>query len=178
MSGRPGQLPWPRFCPRPSARCLTQTAASPAQRAISCPFQRSLPPPPPPLQSTPKKAGAPGAKKAPASSRPKVTAKAKPLSPGSNYPATKNIQVQASGFGNFLQRFQTVSGKSKYGVPIFLPSGESARAQISYGYTPARDQASLGVGGVGGCGGVWGGGEERAECGWTPRRPQSRATAS
>ena len=117
---------------------------------LSTIFNDRAPTSPPPLQSTPKKAGAPGAKKAPASSRPKVTAKAKPLSPGSNYPATKNIQVQASGFGNFLQKFQTVSGKSKYGVPIFLPSGESARAQISYGHTPARDQAFLGGGGGGG----------------------------
>merc|ERR1719446_1045767 len=82
-------------------------------------------------KSTPKKAGAPGAKKAPASSRPKVTAKAKPLSPGSNYPATKNIQVQASGFGNFLQKFQTVSGKSKYGMPIFLPSGNINPAYLA-----------------------------------------------
>merc|ERR1711908_111480 len=73
----------------------------------------------------------PGAKKAPASSRPKVTAKAKPLSPGSNYPATKNIQVQASGFGNFVQKFQTATGKSKYGVPIFLPSGNVNPAYLA-----------------------------------------------
>ena len=64
-------------------------------------------------------------------------------------PTTKNIQTQRNGFGTFVQKFQTVTGKSKYGVPIFLPSGESARAQIAYGYTPARDQASLGVGGGG-----------------------------
>merc|ERR1712094_166202 len=55
--------------------------------------------------------------------KPKVAAKAKPLSPGSNYPGTKNIQTQSNGFGTFLQRFQTVSGKSKYGMPIFLPNG-------------------------------------------------------
>jgi hypothetical protein len=57
------------------------------------------------------------------STRPKVSANAKPLSPGSNYPATKNIQTQKSGFGSFLQRFQKADGKSKYGVPIFLPNG-------------------------------------------------------
>jgi hypothetical protein len=55
--------------------------------------------------------------------KPKVTAKAKPLSPGSNYPATKNIQTQKSGFGTFVQKFQLASGKSKYGMPIFLPNG-------------------------------------------------------
>jgi len=55
--------------------------------------------------------------------KPKVTPKAKPLSPGSNYPATKNIQSQKSGFGNFVQKFQLASGKSKYGMPIFLPNG-------------------------------------------------------
>merc|ERR1712127_127364 len=55
--------------------------------------------------------------------KPKVTNKAKPLSPGSNYPTTKNIQTQGNGFGTFLQKFQTVSGKSKYGMPIFLPNG-------------------------------------------------------
>jgi len=47
----------------------------------------------------------------------------KPLSPGSNYPTTKNIQTQKSGFGTWLQKFQTVDKKSKYGVPIYLPSG-------------------------------------------------------
>jgi len=57
------------------------------------------------------------------SPRPQVTQKAKPLSPGSNYPSTKNIQKQASGFGSFLQRFQKTEGKSKYGMPIFLPNG-------------------------------------------------------
>merc|ERR1711918_133129 len=40
-----------------------------------------------------------------------------------NYPSTKNIQKQGNGFGSFLQKFQTVGGKSKYGVPIFLPNG-------------------------------------------------------
>ena len=44
----------------------------------------------------------------PADARPQVTAKAKPLSPGSNYPTTKNIQTQSSGFGSFVQKFQLV----------------------------------------------------------------------
>jgi len=62
--------------------------------------------------------------KGPASpTKPKVGANAKPLSPGSNYPATKNIQTQKSGFGSFVQKFQLASGKSKYGMPIFLPNG-------------------------------------------------------
>jgi len=55
--------------------------------------------------------------------KPKVTQKAKPLSPGSNYPSTRNIQRQSNGFGNFVQKFQKASGKSKYGMPIFLPNG-------------------------------------------------------
>merc|ERR1719428_2279286 len=55
--------------------------------------------------------------------KPKVTAKAKPLSPGSNYPSTKNIQTQSTGFGSFVQKFQLAGGKSKYGMPIFLPNG-------------------------------------------------------
>ena len=112
---------------------------------LSTIFNDRSPTSPPPLQSTPKKAGAPGAKKAPASSRPKVTAKAKPLSPGSNYPATKNIQVQASGFGNFLQKFQTVSGKSKYGVPIFLPSGNVNPAYLAAERKAIAEQSKLNV---------------------------------
>jgi hypothetical protein len=55
--------------------------------------------------------------------KPVVTNKAKPLSPGSNYPATKNIQTQRSGFGSFLPQFQRTTGKNKYGVPIFLENG-------------------------------------------------------
>merc|ERR1739848_931720 len=63
--------------------------------------------------------------------KPKVTAKAKPLSPGSNYPATKNIQTQSNGFGTWLSKFQTVSGKSKYGMPIFLPNGNVNPAYLA-----------------------------------------------
>merc|ERR1719311_858681 len=60
-----------------------------------------------------------------------VGPKARPLSAGSNYPATKNIQTQRNGFGTFLQKFQTVSGKSKYGVPIFLPNGNVNPAYLA-----------------------------------------------
>ena len=38
-------------------------------------------------------------------------------------PTTKNIQTQRNGFGTFVQKFQKADGKSKYGVPIFLPNG-------------------------------------------------------
>merc|ERR1712182_76475 len=70
--------------------------------------------------------------KGPASpTKPKVTAKAKPLSPGSNYPGTKNIQTQSNGFGTFLQKFQTVSGKSKYGMPIFLAAVKAANIKAT-----------------------------------------------
>merc|ERR1711918_175274 len=57
--------------------------------------------------------------------------KARPLSAGSNYPTTKNIQTQRNGFGTFVQKFQTVSGKSKYGVPIFLPNGNVNPAYLA-----------------------------------------------
>jgi len=65
--------------------------------------------------------------------KPVVTNKAKPLSPGSNYPATKNIQKQANGFGNFMQKFELASStkKSKYGVPTFLPNGNVNPAYLA-----------------------------------------------
>jgi len=63
--------------------------------------------------------------------KPVVGKGAKPLSPGSNYPTTKNIQKQASGFGSFVQKFQTAQGKSKYGVPIFLPNGNINPAYLA-----------------------------------------------
>merc|ERR1719353_1540199 len=71
-------------------------------------------------------------KSGPASpTKPKVTAKAKPLSPGSNYPTTKNIQTQSTGFGSFLQKFQLSKGKSKYGMEIFLPNGNINPAYLA-----------------------------------------------
>ena len=60
-----------------------------------------------------------------------VSKNARPLSPGSNYPTTKNIQTQRNGFGTFVQKFQTVGGKSKYGVPIFLPNGNVNPAYLA-----------------------------------------------
>merc|ERR1719473_2141953 len=43
----------------------------------------------------------------------------------------KNIQIQRNGFGSFVQKFQTVGGKSKYGVPIFLPNGNVNPAYLA-----------------------------------------------
>jgi len=63
--------------------------------------------------------------------KPVVTKTAKPLSPGSNYPTTKNIQIQSNGFGTFVQRFQKATGKSKYGMPIFLPNGNVNPAYLA-----------------------------------------------
>ena len=60
-----------------------------------------------------------------------VAKNARPLSPGSNYPTTKNIQTQRNGFGTWLQKFQTVGQKSKYGVPIFLPNGNVNPAYLA-----------------------------------------------
>merc|ERR1711968_143105 len=60
-----------------------------------------------------------------------VDKRARPLSPGSNFPTTKNIQTQRNGFGTFVQKFQTASGKSKYGVPIFLPNGNVNPAYLA-----------------------------------------------
>merc|ERR1719426_576120 len=43
----------------------------------------------------------------------------------------KNIQLQRSGFGSFVQKFQLAGGKSKYGVPIFLPNGNVNPAYLA-----------------------------------------------
>jgi len=80
------------------------------------------------------------ARKPPASpTKPVVGKGAKPLSPGSNYPVTKNIQTQKNGFGSFVQKFQLASGKSKYGVPIFLPNGNINPAYLA---AERKDQAT------------------------------------
>jgi hypothetical protein len=51
---------------------------------------------------------------------------------GGPYQANKkNIQTQRNGFGNFVQKFQLASGKSKYGVPIFLPNGNVNPAYLA-----------------------------------------------
>ena len=57
--------------------------------------------------------------------------KPKPLSPGSNYPTTKNIQKQSYGFGSFVQAFQVPGKKEKYGVPIYLPNGNINPAYLA-----------------------------------------------
>ena len=41
------------------------------------------------------------------------------------------MQKQRNGFGAFVQKFQTVGGKSKYGVPIFLPNGNVNPAYLA-----------------------------------------------
>ena len=46
-------------------------------------------------------------------------------------PATNNIQTQKNGFGTFVQKFQLSKGKSKYGVPIFLPNGNVNPAYLA-----------------------------------------------
>ena len=66
---------------------------------------------------------------------------AKPLSPGSNYPSTRNIQTQKNGFGTFIQKFQLAGGKSKYGVPIFLPNGNVNPAYLAAERKEAREQS-------------------------------------
>merc|ERR1719450_318610 len=55
------------------------------------------------------------------------------VSPGSNYPTTKNIQTQSNGFGTFISAFQGLgkNDKSKYGVPVFLPSGNINPAYLA-----------------------------------------------
>merc|ERR1711871_703516 len=41
------------------------------------------------------------------------------------------IQTQRNGFGSFVQKFQKAEGKSKYGVPIFLPNGNINPAYLA-----------------------------------------------
>ena len=50
---------------------------------------------------------------------------------GGPYQSRQNMQKQRNGFGAFVQKFQTVSGKSKYGVPIFLPNGNVNPAYLA-----------------------------------------------
>ena len=57
-------------------------------------------------------------------------------------PTTKNIQTQKNGFGTFVQKFQTVTGKSKYGVPIFLPNGNVNPAYLAAERAESRAQSA------------------------------------
>jgi len=57
-------------------------------------------------------------------------------------PSTSNIQKQANGFGAFVQKFQKASGKSKYGMPIFLPNGNVNPAYLAAERAEARAQST------------------------------------
>merc|ERR1719182_364153 len=68
-----------------------------------------------------------------------VAAEGRASNRGGPYQANKkNIQTQRSGFGNFVQKFQLASGKSKYGVPIFLPNGNVNPAYLAAEREEAR----------------------------------------
>merc|ERR1719327_648045 len=73
-----------------------------------------------------------GRKDAASPTKPVVTKKAAPSSPGSNYPSAGRFGwVQQNGFGSFLPKFETVSGKSKYGMPIFDKNGNVNPAYLA-----------------------------------------------
>merc|ERR1719262_25296 len=55
--------------------------------------------------------------------RPRDPTRGRGLEPGKNYASTKNMQIQSSGSGQFVQKFQLATGNSKYGMPIYLPNG-------------------------------------------------------
>ena len=60
-------------------------------------------------------------------------------------PTTKNIQTQRNGFGTFVQKFQTATGKSKYGVPIFLPNGNVNPAYLAAERKEMQAQSKLNI---------------------------------
>ena len=60
-------------------------------------------------------------------------------------PTTKNIQTQRNGFGTFVQKFQTTTGKSKYGVPIFLPNGNVNPAYLAAERKEMQAQSKLNI---------------------------------
>jgi hypothetical protein len=62
--------------------------------------------------------------------------------PSGTDPSTSNIQKQANGFGAFVQKFQKASGKSKYGMPIFLPNGNVNPAYLAAERAEARAQST------------------------------------
>jgi len=80
----------------------------------------------------------------------KLLGKKGPLSPGSNYPTTKNAMIQRNGFGNFVQNFQMRDGKSKYGMPIFLPNGNINPAYLAAERKAMSMQSKRSVGALAG----------------------------
>jgi len=70
-----------------------------------------------------------------APSKPKVETKQSFSKSASNVASfkvtTKAPQRQSNDFGNFVQKFQLASGKSKYGVPIYLPNGNINPAYLA-----------------------------------------------
>merc|ERR1712118_146271 len=54
-----------------------------------------------------------------------------------------NRQKQRNGFGTFVQKFQLASGKSKYGVPIFLPNGNVNPAYLKAEREEIQAQSKL-----------------------------------
>jgi len=76
------------------------------------------------------KSSSPAPKKFGGNSR--IASEDRPRNRGGPYSANKkNIQTQRNGFGNFVQKFQLAGGKSKYGVPIFLPNGNVNPAYLA-----------------------------------------------
>ena len=74
-------------------------------------------------------------KKAPNAAIPSGLGTTKGAGPGGGrggpYQSRQNMQKQRNGFGTFVQKFQTVGGKSKYGVPIFLANGNVNPAYLA-----------------------------------------------
>jgi len=79
-----------------------------------------------------------------ASKRADIVKGAKSFVRGEGYGArNKNIQIQRNGFGTFVQKFQLAKGKSKYGVPIFLPNGNVNPAYLKAERADMQAQSKL-----------------------------------